>query len=703
MNRAVKKILCVFVCISMLFANLSVYSDAETTQIKNIIYMIPDGGGMAPFFLADYICQAGGFDKSVYPDITEANEGQMYIKDYLVGAETTRSASHKTTDSAAGGTALAGGYKTTNGMIGVSSDLKPHATILEACQYVGMTTGVVATHAITDATPAAFTSHAEARTDTKDIGEQEMYQGIDVLIANYADSYKNSKWYADETAQANGYKVVKTKEDLSQIQPGDKIYGKIPGLYYETQRDASTPNLAEITEAAIRAVDDGNEKGFFLMIEGSAIDGGGHDSSSVNMVGEWIALDAACKVAIEYAKNRNDTLVVILPDHDTGGLAVESGVHTKDSLEAIAEQVRCGTEPEGLPWEGYITSDANKRRSHTARDGGIFMYLPEGVEYPEGIDAQNASQVMADFENDFTVCETNRIDNTAIAPYLAEFIGADLDNITKELFVDCTDFGTYDASSGKFTMTAKDGTIAEIYKNNSKAVVNGETVDLEGRVAVYVGERFYAPAMLFEEMSDEKAGMKIYADYNSKTVTVDGVTEDGLADIAVVVTSPKKTVAESVADDGFASFPFITQTKSSPWREYTVKFRVSEGEIGDYKYYTRINNGKNVNEYTFSFKDMTVTKNGVSVENISQLSEGDKIELVLSGYDSSYNGMAVVAQYGTGNKLMGVSYENITGSAVNYTDNSKLECNVLKGVEKIKAFYWEQNSIAPFTGEYVID
>ena len=158
----------------------------------------------------------------------------------------------------------------------------------------------------------------------------------------------------------------------------DKIAGKIPDLYYEIDRPGNIPTLAQITEASLRALSDQNENGFFIMIEGSAIDNGGHDGSTIEQASEFLAFDKACEVAIEYAKNRNDTLVVILPDHDTGGLTIEKGNYTAQSLDAIIESVQNGIEPQDLPWEGTFTGDASKRLSHTGRNGGVFMYLPEG-------------------------------------------------------------------------------------------------------------------------------------------------------------------------------------------------------------------------------------------------------------------------------------------------------------------------------------
>ncbi|MBQ3065356.1 MAG: alkaline phosphatase [Clostridia bacterium] len=63
---------------------------------------------------------------------------------------------------------------------------------------------------------------------------------------------------------------MRTREQLENVKPGDRIWGKLPRAYYDVDRDSSTPNLSELVKAAITALDDGNEHGFFLMVEGKS-------------------------------------------------------------------------------------------------------------------------------------------------------------------------------------------------------------------------------------------------------------------------------------------------------------------------------------------------------------------------------------------------------------------------------------------------
>jgi len=314
------------IIVSLLLTNTSFVSadtDTADSKIKNIIFMIPDGGGMTAFNMSDAVKQAGGIDRTNYPYSTPIEKGHMNIKEYWVGAEKTNNVLDKLTDSAAAGTALSTGNKTMNNYIGIDKDKVPVANILEASQHVGKNTGIVVTYEWTNATPAAFSAHDISRNNAATMSEQIVNQDIDVVLGGTSSAFSSKAWFTDEYLKSKGYDIVTSKEDLKDVAAGDGIWGKFSGnLYYDvsTARVSGIPTLAEMTTAAITALDDENENGFFLMVEGSAVDGGGHSNNARCMVGDFMAFDAACKVAIDFAKNRNDTIVLIAPDHDTGGM-----------------------------------------------------------------------------------------------------------------------------------------------------------------------------------------------------------------------------------------------------------------------------------------------------------------------------------------------------------------------------------------------
>jgi len=213
----------------------------------------------------------------------------MYLKDYLIGTETTHSANNSVTDSAAAGTALSSGYKTNNGYIGIDPQGVPRATLLEAAQLAGKRTGIIATYPWAHATPAAFTAHNISRNNVAILSEQIFNQGLDVVLGV---GFGAKDYYGSVAeAESKGYTVTNDKYDLADVQPGTKIWGNhYPStIPFDIYLDADQPTLAEMTAAAIRALD-GSDEGFFLMVEGSKVDSGEHNNKMLYMVLSFLLL-----------------------------------------------------------------------------------------------------------------------------------------------------------------------------------------------------------------------------------------------------------------------------------------------------------------------------------------------------------------------------------------------------------------------------
>ena len=69
-----------------------------------------------------------------------------------------------------------------------------------------------------------------------------------------------------------------------------------------------------------------NKAGFFLMVEGSLIDSGNHAENLDYQFGEMKAFDESVKVVLNWINARperkEETLLIVVPDHETGGFAV---------------------------------------------------------------------------------------------------------------------------------------------------------------------------------------------------------------------------------------------------------------------------------------------------------------------------------------------------------------------------------------------
>ena len=458
----------------------------EEYKIKNVIMLIPDGGGYANYDFANDVKTEGGFWNESYANRTPANKKDMTLRSHLAGSAITLNYLEALTDSAAAGTALATGHKTLNGRIGVDHEGKPVANILEGAQSLGKSTGLVATYEWMHATPAAFSGHVMARDDYKNLYEQIESQGIDVVLGS---GYGAVASYASiQNATDRGYKIVRTREDLENVKPGDKIWGDCTNNSspYDINLKPEQPTLEQMTKAAITALSD-NEKGFFLMVEGSKVDSGGHANDAVVTTSEYIAFDAAFKAAVDFAKDRDDTIVIAVPDHDTGAMEYDK----ISNMSSAIISVQLGKNPEEITWG---------TTSHSTQNVGVWMYLPEGIDVIEGLNS-----TLGDTPE---TRENYVIQNTDIAPYIASLIGVDLEKLAEELFVDVTDIGIYSSAVGKFTFNNGN---KYVYKNKSEYYENGKKQSLSGMVTFELDGRFYVPSVMvteedFKHVNEEGAG-----------------------------------------------------------------------------------------------------------------------------------------------------------------------------------------------------
>lgn len=287
---------------------------------RNIILMIGDGMGEGQLDAARI--RAMG------------STGKLNIQRMPVsGFVTTHSSNTLVTDSAAAATALATGFKTNNGAIGVGGDETRFRTILEAARDKGMRTGVVATKSITDATPAGFYAHVTARGLESDIATQLLETQPDIALGGGKDFFlpratKGSKRADDidlvNRARLKGYTVVETADALKSASA--QKHARVLGLFAPgaMKTHAPEPTVADMTQAAIKQLTSSRDR-FFLMVEGSQIDTYAHSNVTTETLRQTLMFDQAVAVALDYAAKSKDTLVVVTADHITGGLTIENG------------------------------------------------------------------------------------------------------------------------------------------------------------------------------------------------------------------------------------------------------------------------------------------------------------------------------------------------------------------------------------------
>jgi len=207
--------------------------------------------------------------------------------------------------------------------------------VLEAGVMKGYAVGLVATSTITHATPAAFSSHDNNRNNENDIAVQQLAQQITVMLGGglsrfLAKSDPRSSRTDDlnpiALAQNEGYRILQSASDLRAVP--NNFNGKLLGLFatnhmsYEIDRNpALQPSLKEMSMTAINTLTNTGQP-FFLMIEGSRIDHAGHENDVAAHVRDTLAYDAAVNYVLDFAMARDDTLVISVSDHETGGLTL---------------------------------------------------------------------------------------------------------------------------------------------------------------------------------------------------------------------------------------------------------------------------------------------------------------------------------------------------------------------------------------------
>ncbi|HEX6940395.1 MAG TPA: alkaline phosphatase [Longimicrobiales bacterium] len=247
----------------------------------------------------------------------------------VVGLVDTRSASHKVTDSAAGATVYATGVRTYNGAIGVGPDTLPRRTVLEVAEERGLATGLVATSTVTHATPGSFAAHVASRSMEAEIARQMARQGIEVILGGGRQFFDGSGRGASDLLPelTRRYTYVETPEALRALRPDtvEALLGLFAAGGMDRAIDGRRPTLEEMTRTAL-AVLDRDAEGFFLMVEGSQPDWRGHANEPLEAVtAEMLDYDRAIGAALEYQQRHPETLIVVVADHETGGLAIQAG------------------------------------------------------------------------------------------------------------------------------------------------------------------------------------------------------------------------------------------------------------------------------------------------------------------------------------------------------------------------------------------
>lgn len=286
----------------------------ENNKNPNVILMIGDGMGLSELSSSFYY----GNGESNFSRFTE------------IGLINTSSADSKITDSAAGGTAFATGRRTYNGAISLDADSVAIPTLVELLSEQNYNTALIVTSSITHATPATFYSHVINRNMQNEIAEQMVNSDIDFFAGGGLQFFQNREDGKDLLKDLNekGFVVNATENDVYDT---DKKYAFLladngmPPIIKD--RGDFLPDYTQYAMNYLSASQDP----FFMMVEGSQIDWGGHANNAEYLISEMLDFDKAVGVALDFAEKYGNTLVIVLADHETGGfsLTADNGNYNK--------------------------------------------------------------------------------------------------------------------------------------------------------------------------------------------------------------------------------------------------------------------------------------------------------------------------------------------------------------------------------------
>lgn len=514
---------------------------------KNVIVMIPDGMSHSGVTLTRWVY----------------NNGKPLNMDALAsGLVQTHNADTAIADSAPAGTAMATGYKTQDKLVGVKPEkatlpgakptseaeaFAPTASILEAAKLSGKSVGIVATSEIQHATPADFSAHAVHRNLYTSIGEQQVYQQLDVVLGGGADYLlpdpkqatdpKNKMRIDGENMvtalKSLGYQYVTNRADFLNVKSG-KLWGAFApnAMSKDLVKPNTEPSLSEMTQKSIDLLSK-NKNGFFLMVEGSQVDWAAHGNQTIGLISEIKAFDDAVGVALKYAKSNKDTLLIVATDHGNGGISIgdqsTSSTYPEHPVSYFTDVLK-----QAKITEEKAASLINAERSNVkavmtelgikdlSADEEALIVSAKGTKDGKSFDNTlseisklinkrshigwttgghtGEDIVLYVYANNYANQLTGTIQNTDIANYSAKAMGLDLATASAKLFVPqsaLTARGftvTLDDSdkTNLVLVLTKGGKTFKVPENKNYFETAGKKVSYNG-INVYNGKSFYIP------------------------------------------------------------------------------------------------------------------------------------------------------------------------------------------------------------------
>ena len=377
---------------SLLLTLLLVVSLAvNATSPKYVFYFIGDGMCMGHLMAA----------QSYNREVLKNNQPILMMQFPVASLVTTYSASSRVTDSAAAGTALSTGYKTNNGMLGVTPDSVPVTSVARYLKDAGWGIGVITTVAPDDATPGAFYAHQPNRSMAYEIDKEMAASGYEFVAGSKLKGTKDkagnptdiySHFAQNNVAIVKGIDALKDVDSRRVVLLNKDSLDSNVGYTIDSIEGALT--LPAMTQACLDHLTKHSPDQFFMMVEGGNIDYAGHSNDGGAVVKEVLNFNDAIKIAYDfYLAHPDETLIVVTADHNTGGMSVRFGDISLVDCQRMSKD----------RFAGYTKSLLNSRRIYTWEDMKAELSNRFGFWNKIKISKEQEAKLVEKFETTFNL------------------------------------------------------------------------------------------------------------------------------------------------------------------------------------------------------------------------------------------------------------------------------------------------------------
>lgn len=317
----------------------STATQSRNKTAKNIIFLVSDGMSTGTLNMADILSRRMYGRPSYWLNTYEKYPVNRALMD-------TASENSIVTDSAAASSAWGGGKRVKNGRLNIGSNGEKYTPILQKFKNSGKAVGCVTSVPITHATPAGFCVNNKSRGNQAEIAEDYLELKFDVMLGG-GKEYFTAKERKDGKDLFQAFKdadfgVAQTKNDLEDLKDLDK---PILGAFHESgipyaldhknlNDKKEVPSLEEMTRFAINKLSK-NENGFVLQVEGGKVDWAAHGNDTGGLLFDQLAFDECIKIAMDFAENRDDTLVIITTDHGNANPGLFYGAKSNQNFDLL--------------------------------------------------------------------------------------------------------------------------------------------------------------------------------------------------------------------------------------------------------------------------------------------------------------------------------------------------------------------------------